>query len=253
MVKKKLLEDLKNKIRSNEIEVYYQPQYNRNYRLIGFEALFRYRKLNSMEMKVEEIIELLEKQDMIDEFTECVFRMVCKLINKKKREIEKKDIVITINVSVKTFIKKNFLENLEDILLKENIKASNIALEITESEKIEDYKNIERLINESKEFGFNIILDDFGKGYSTLEYLIKLPISTVKIDSIFLKQNISRGKYIELIRNLINICKLLDKRVFMEGIENVDDLEEMEKLKVDYYQGYYFSRAVCFDEAIKMI
>jgi EAL domain-containing protein (putative c-di-GMP-specific phosphodiesterase class I) len=132
-----------------------------------------------------------------------------------------------------------------------DIDPALLQIEITERMVI---KNVEESIQKLKELramGIHVAIDDFGIGYSSLSYIVRLPIDSIKIDKSFV-QNISASKEAKtIVSTIINLCKTLNLNVIAEGIESELELDYLRNNQCDIGQGYYFSRPINIEEIEK--
>lgn len=108
-------------------------------------------------------------------------------------------------------------------------------------------------LKELKELGITISLDDFGMGYSSLNYLMYLPLSKLKLDRSFIQRMANKREFIALVKLVIDIAHSFSLAVVAEGVELLEELMILEEMNADYIQGYYFSKPLCEVEALKLI
>ncbi|MGL5916564.1 MAG: EAL domain-containing protein, partial [Culicoidibacterales bacterium] len=226
---------------NEEIELFYQPQYTCQNKLIGFEGLFRWPNNNFPQYNVGQIIGFIEKTPMIHQLGAYVLEKAMKFayeINQNRTEL----LTVGVNLSAYQIMSPNFVEIIETFIEKYQIKPGMLDLEITETSLMEDFETNIVKFKHLKSLGFKISLDDFGTGYSSLNYLANLPLSTVKIDQSFIRQLSQQTRYQTLVRLIIDAAHSLDLEVIAEGVETQAELEILENLHADYIQGYYFSK-----------
>lgn len=237
---------MENALKNKEFKVVYQPKVSTNdEKLIGAEALVRWEK-DGMIISPGKFIPLFEKNKFINKLDLYIFEQVCKDIEswKKKYNFET---IISINVSKEHFLNENFIDEYVKISNKYNINRNKIDLEITESATIDENIDTLKILNNIKSQGFNISIDDFGTGYSSLSMLQNMPIDVIKIDKVFVdKADLNSNN------NIINYIMLLAKRLgvktVVEGVETVEQVEFIRKLKCDVIQGYYYSKPICLSK-----
>jgi EAL domain-containing protein (putative c-di-GMP-specific phosphodiesterase class I) len=127
----------------------------------------------------------------------------------------------------------------EEVLLKTEIAPANLALEVTESALIEDWESASMMLKRLSRLGVQLHLDDFGTGFSSLTFLSQFNFDAIKIDRIFIK-NFSQGNDAALIQSILALGANLKIDVIAEGIERIDQLSYLQKLKCPLGQGYYF-------------
>ncbi|MGL5345754.1 MAG: sensor domain-containing protein [Peptostreptococcaceae bacterium] len=248
--------DLQNAVENNEIELYYQPQYKIDKTLVGFEALFRWKNKKYNNVRVEEIISIMEKSNLITSIGNEVIKqasMFAKKINKNRQN----KIVVSFNVSPLQIMDKEFIKNVNKALIDAKLESIEdvklLGIEITENILLDNIdQNIEK-IKQLKEVGITIALDDFGTGYSSLNYLVKLPLSTTKIDRSFIAGMENSEEYAKLVKLMIEGSHSLGLKVIAEGVENENQLEMLKEMGIDYIQGYLFSKPLKEEEALQCV
>jgi EAL domain-containing protein (putative c-di-GMP-specific phosphodiesterase class I) len=123
-----------------------------------------------------------------------------------------------------------------------DISGHHVELEITEREMIQNRRVAKSTLEKIKALDCQIALDDFGVGYSNIDYLTDLPIDVIKIDYSLMKSIPSSYKHVQLIQAMIHLCHKLELKVVAEGIEKKEQLDWIKNAGCDYFQGYYKSR-----------
>ncbi len=244
--------DLRDAIKNNEITLFYQPQYTCDKQLQGFEALFRWDNPKYQHVSIIDIIKMIEECRMIDEIGDYIIEHSCRFA-KKVNEYSTKLLVVSMNISALQIMNHNFVDKFKSLIEKVGVSPSLIGIEITETVLMENMKENTKKLKALKALGVKISLDDFGTGYSSLNYLVHLPLSQVKIDQSFVRGMSQGEEFIRLVKLIVNIAHTLSLPVVAEGVEYEEDLKLLQSLKIDYIQGYYFSKPVCEEEALKLI
>jgi len=149
---------------------------------------------------------------------------------------------IAVNVSIKEFVRSDFIEVIRGMKDRGEIDPARIELEMTESVFVGSYAKTNEKLGELKEMGFRFSIDDFGTGYSSLSYLKNLSIKTLKIDRGFV-QDIGINPNDEVLtRTIIDIASHFGMKTVAEGVENETQLAFLKKFGCDLAQGYYFSK-----------
>lgn len=239
-------------IKNDEFELYYQPQYTPQKELKGYEALFRWDNKEYREIPVIEIIKLIEESRMIDEVSECIMRKAFQFA-KKINQNREKPIVVSVNISALQIMNHNFVDKFKALMNEVGVLPEQIGIEITETVLMENIEENQKKVRELKNLGVMISLDDFGTGYSSLNYLMYLPLSKVKLDRSFIQRMRNRNEFISLVKLIIDIAHSLSLPVIAEGVEVKEELDLLEQMKVDYIQGYYFSKPLCEADALRLI
>ena len=194
-----------------------------------------------------DFIEIAEMYDVILQIDFWVMEEACRILTKwEKQAIMAKP--ISVNVTSKTFESKHFLKKVDELLSRYEIKPGLLEFEITERVVIRNMEENISILQQLKLRGIKISIDDFGIGYSSLSYLVKLPIDSVKIDRSFIEQmNHSKSAKV-IVSTIISLCKALELQVIAEGIELESELKYLEDNQCDIGQGYYFSKPVTLEE-----
>lgn len=241
---------LRKAILNKELELYYQPQINiHTGSIFGVEALLRWKHPVYGYLSPDEFIPIAEESNLILTIGEWVITEA--FAQKKKWEREgKKDLKLAINISARQFQYIDFISFLQKEIVRLEIDPKKIELEITES----IMQNIElaqiELAN-IKKLGFQISIDDFGKGYSSLSYLKSLPIDTIKIDKTFIddiSHPIHKGS---LAKVIIDMGHNMNFLVIAEGVETKKQIDFLINHQCDIVQGYYFSKPLTSSELEK--
>ncbi|MTI71341.1 MAG: EAL domain-containing protein [Firmicutes bacterium] len=243
--------ELRKAIINKEFELYYQPQIDlKTGNIICVEALIRWKHPKKGFISPAKFIPFAEESGIISSITEWVLENAIR----QKREWEKKgyrSVKLGINLSNKCFHMNNLVKKIDETIKKEEVLYEEIELEITETAAMDNIENSIRVLNKIKKLGMKIALDDFGIGYSSLNYLKKLPIDILKMDRAFIK-NVTNEKEDKVITNsIIQLAHGLDITVVAEGIETKEQLEFLKNNKCDIGQGYLFSRPVSANEVEK--
>jgi len=247
-----LEDDLKRAFKNNEFEVYFQSKVKLDSRKIyGAEALLRWPNKKYPDMSAADFIPILEKTDFIKEVDLWVLRKTCENMSKWLQIAP--DLVISINLSAKHFTNSQLVEDIKSILLSTKTSAKNLEIEITEGVLISKAEKADDMLNELKDIGFNISLDDFGSGYSSLSYLIQLPINCLKIDRAFVMDLDSNRDSQVIIKAIINMAKSLGLSVIAEGIEYDYQADILSALECKLGQGYLFSKPCPADHFFRQL
>ncbi|MFN0139847.1 MAG: putative bifunctional diguanylate cyclase/phosphodiesterase, partial [Pyrinomonadaceae bacterium] len=247
--------DLRRAVERDCIEVVYQPIYSLETDEIEcFESLARWVHPELGEIKPNKFIALAEEIGLIDRVCEQVLRKACGEIGSlQKRESDEKKYAVSINLSCRQFSQKTLVKNIEDILSETNFPPSRLKLEITESVFFEHQDRAVVMLNQLRENGIEINIDDFGTGYSNLGYLMKLPISALKIDRSFVSMIDSQGKNDDIVRAIITLSRNLGLKVIAEGVETSAQVAALKRLKCESAQGYHYAEPMTFERLKKFL
>lgn len=234
--KKKTINQIKiyNGIKNNEFKTYYQPKIDLFNKTVSFEALVRWITPDGNIISPLDFISIAEKSFLINEITEVVLKDSLELIKNL-------DVDVSINISTISFESDTYMDKLKRNL-KESKYSKHLTLEITESLAIKNIDKSLNKINDLKTTGVLFSIDDFGTGYSSLNSLFKLPIDEVKVDKTFV-DNICTSASNKILIEFINKLSFESKfSVVYEGVETVEQIEELINLGSYKFQGYYFGK-----------
>ena len=233
---------LKRAIENNEFELYYQPQVNANSgRLIGLEALLRWKHPERGFIAPDEFIPIAEETGLIIEIGQWVIEQAATY----NRSLQKRglfDLTVAVNVSPLKFQQANFVEQLETTLQKAQLAPQWFELELTESLLLVNIEQVTHKLQDLKQLGVSISIDDFGTGYSSLNYLKQLPIDKLKIDKSFTRDLVTGPKDAAITRTIIAMAHQLGLRVVAEGVETIAQATLLNRHKCDELQGYFYSK-----------
>lgn len=237
-------QELRSAIDRNEIYMMYQPQVDNKNRLYGVEALVRWENKKLGLISPDEFISIAESTGQMISIGKHIIKTTLYEIQEIQQEIKDSSFQTSINISVKQFMKIDFIEELFSLIQESKINKLLITLEITESIFIDDFDYILTLLKALKDKNIKLSLDDFGTGYSSLSMLKKLPIDELKIDKAFVDDILSDEDSKNMAQSIISIGKQFNMTVLAEGIEKVEQKELLNQMGCDLYQGYYFSKPI---------
>ena len=238
---------VRNAIKENQFELFYQPQFLYDETLVGFEGLLRLRHEGRI-IPPFEVITYAEEFGLINDIGQIVVEIACKQLDLWKENERFKNIPISVNVSAKQLLSQKFIVHLIETCKKYSVLHSMLKIEITESVLIDNIESSISQIKKLKSLGFKISLDDFGTGFSSLSYLKKLQPDELKIDRSFVMDILSDKEDLILVETIIAMAKKLNIRVVAEGIENIKQLEVLNSNECEVYQGYFFAKPLCVEE-----
>ena len=244
---KKMLDTLLCALKNKEFEIYFQPQYDyKSKTIVGSEALIRLIKEDKI-IPASEFIEIAEKYDFTILLDKYVFKEVCRMISElKQNKIDFKS--ISVNVSRKTLSEKNMIEYYSALVQKYNIKKDEICLEITErSSNNNDINNVIKKLSKK----FNISIDDYGVGSSSLSMIAENDIKSIKIDRKFIRDDSELGR--KLLNSIIKLGNELGIELIAEGVEKEEELEYLKKKGCYIIQGKYYSKPLNYEEYIELL
>jgi diguanylate cyclase (GGDEF)-like protein/PAS domain S-box-containing protein len=243
--------DLRTALERGEFRNYYQPIVSlESGRITGFEALLRWQHPTRGLIQPSEFIPVAEETGMIREIGWWNLQKACRQISAWNASRNgSAPLAMSVNLSVKQFLQPNLAEEIGKLLREVGLPAGTLKLEITESTVMADPSAAVEMLRKIKSLGVQLSIDDFGTGYSSLSYLHRFPLDTLKIDSSFTRSMGQESDSIEIVRTILPMANSLQLNVIAEGVETVEQLAILRKLRCEFAQGYYFSKPVTADEA----
>ena len=234
---------------NNEFELHFQPQIHlRNKRVIGMEALLRWNHPELGTIPPSEFIPIAEETGLILPIGDWVIENACRKI-RAWLDAGIQSFKIAVNLSVKQFLQHDLVEKIQYVLEKFQVPPHCFEVEVTESMMMYDIDSVTNMLNKLKEIGVHISIDDFGKGYSSLQYLQRLPLDTLKIDRSFISDIDTNPSSKALTNAISNLAHALDIKVIAEGVETEKQLQHVQTLECDGVQGFYYSKPLSSDAA----
>jgi diguanylate cyclase (GGDEF)-like protein len=236
--------DLRLAIERKEFCLYYQPIVDlETVQIIGFEALVRWYHPQKGIIAPYKFIPVAEDTGLIIPMTEWILREACRQVKIWQTDFNS-DLSVSVNISGKHFAQSNLINLVEKVLTETQFTPEKLKLEITESAVMEDAEKAIAILQQLKMLGVKLMIDDFGTGYSSLNYLHKFPIDTLKVDRSFINTMENAEDNNEIVKTIILMAKNLRLDVVAEGIESINQLDQLRKLRCEKGQGYFFSKPV---------
>lgn len=243
---------LRKALQNNEFRLNYQPKYNLiTNEIVGAEILLRWDNAVLGSLSPNEFIPVAERSGLIIEIGHWVLLNSCKQIVSWMNEYHT-DISFSINISPIQLANGQFLNNLKKILADLDYSAQNLELEITENILMGDSNEITTVLNDIAALGIKFSLDDFGKGYSSLNRLKMLPIDTLKIDKYFISDIQDEHEKVVIVDIIIKLANELGMDIIAEGIETKAQLNYLIAKKCILGQGFLLSEPLSTDDFIEL-
>lgn len=244
---------LRTALNNNEFDLHYQPQLDiASGKISGFEALLRWKSPELGMVSPLRFIGIAEDTHLIIPIGEWVLKNACTYL-KSLHQQGYNELAMSVNVSILQLLQEDFVDKVMEVLDNLKLNPRYLELEITESILMESYEVIAGKLKLLKGRGVRIALDDFGKGYSSLNYLKQLPISTLKIDKSFIDTISAVGMHQSLTNLIVKIGKAMGMSVVAEGVETQEQLDYLIKYKCDKIQGYLFSKPLPGDKVFEVL
>lgn len=238
---------LQKAINNNELQLHFQPQIDcKSKEVIGVEALLRWIDQDGEFIAPDVFIPLAEECGLIKSLTEWVIEEAIK--QSAVWERNEIDVHVSVNLSARNLLDPDLDYYIFDRYKKYGIEQGRISFEITESAMMEDTDQALKLMQSLNGKGFNLIVDDYGTGFSSLAYLKRFPIAELKIDKSFVLNMIENDDDAMIVKSTIDLAHNLGLSVIAEGVETKEVLDMLMTLNCDMAQGYFIGRPVAVDK-----
>jgi diguanylate cyclase (GGDEF)-like protein len=236
--------ELRNAIQSHQLDVYYQPIIDlKSHQFVGCEALVRWHHPQQGFIRPDLFIPVAEETGMIGDLGLQVLQKACDQIAVWGQvDGVPPRLWVSVNLSPQQLMNRDFLAQLDSILMRSKIQPQCLKLEVTESVAIHNLKSCCEQLQSIRDRHIQICLDDFGTGYSSLSYLHSLPLTVIKIDRSFTARMLSQSRDRDLVAMIVKIAHSLDMQTVAEGVETHEQVSYLQSIHCDFAQGYFFSR-----------
>ncbi len=229
-------------IAAGEFQMYLQPQISvKDYDVLGAEALVRWDHPVRGMVSPAEFIPVFEKSGNIARLDCYVWELACRQLRNWKDQ-GREGLHISVNISPKDFYFLDVYETLTSLVKRYEINPVYLKLEITETALMEELSKQADLLSRLREFGFQVEIDDFGSGYSSLNTLQDIEVDVLKLDRGFLRKTSHEERSRTIMNSVIDMSKSLGLTVVTEGVETIEQVEYLTKAGCDIFQGYYFAK-----------
>ncbi len=242
-----------NGIQDGEFFMEYQPQYDMHRKLVGAEALMRWTNRTLGRVGPNQFIPIVEDAGLMPFLGKWALRYSCHQL--KKFHALEPDFVLSVNVSPVQFGGDHFDEEVLEVIRETGIEPSKLILEITESTLMNSQEKTERALARLRESGIRFSIDDFGTGFSSLSYLTRLPVSSIKIDKAFVTamgeelSGITPDK--KLVTAMIDLAHSIELKVVAEGVETEAQFDFLKAAGCNLIQGYLLGRPMSADGIVR--
>ncbi len=251
-IRKKVLWDqhisaqLHTAIAERQLRPYLQPIVDKNGQIVGAEALARWIHPDDGFLSPGSFIPVFEKNGMIVEVDKYMWRCACEILTRWKEKGS--DLFISVNISPKDFYFVNVVEEIKKLTAEYGISPAQLRIEITETVMMSEAELRMKTLNEFRELGYVVEMDDFGSGYSSLNMLKDMPVDVLKIDMKFLSKSKDDGKAQTILQNIINLSDDLGIDSLTEGVETENQFNMLNDMGCKLFQGYYFAKPMSVEE-----
>ena len=240
--------DMEKALEERQFCVYVQPKYDvQKENIVGGEALVRWIHPQKGFISPGAFIGIFEKNGFICEFDKFVWENTFKIIRKWLDE-NRTIVPISVNVSRMSLESDAIIGILTNLQKKYNVPYEYIHFEITESAVMDDKTQLIQRVSKIRELGFDIAMDDFGSGYSSLNTLKDIPIDVLKLDMDFLSGNLKNRKSDNILTSVIRMAQSLNLYTIAEGVETEEQANYLKNIGCNIIQGFYYSKPICQKE-----
>jgi diguanylate cyclase (GGDEF)-like protein/PAS domain S-box-containing protein len=240
-------------IDKDELQLHYQPKIKAaTGQIAGFEALLRWNSAQLGSIPPEQFIPVAEQSGHIDALGDWVIDNACRQL-RAWMDMGLAVVPVAVNMSGVQLRQSELVHRIRDTLDAFDIDTDLIEIELTESSLVNIYDTSYTTLSQIHEMGLHLAMDDFGTGYSSLSYLRNIPLSALKIDRYFITDIDKDESAKKLVASIISMAHGLGLEVVGEGVEKKHQADHLTALGCEFLQGYYFSRPVPHDEAVKML
>jgi len=217
-------------------------------KIVKCEALARWKTSSGEFIPPDVFIPLAEKSDLIFAFGEWLINEACEAIEAIKAA--NLDIRLAINISGRQVTDLALLTQIKNALDDHKLSGSSLSIELTESVFVESLDSVSILLNELRDMGITVSIDDFGTGFSSLVYLKKLPIDELKIDRSFVSELEDNTEDQAIVQAILSLAHNLNIKIIAEGIETEQQQDFLKSHHCTYGQGYLYQRPVAISEFV---
>jgi diguanylate cyclase (GGDEF)-like protein len=218
--------------------VHYQPQFDLlNGKVVGYEALVRWRHPERGMIPPQEFVPIAEETGMIGLIGERVLRKAC-----TDAQFMPADCFVAVNISTVQFMTKDFLALVQDVIKATGIEPHRLELEVTETAMMQDRARAAHILDELARMGISVAVDDFGTGYSNLSYLIDFSFKKLKIDQSFVRRLETDANSGAVVSTIVGLSRALGVRTIAEGVETENQATLLKAAGCEVVQGYLFGK-----------
>lgn len=248
-----LEDELRQAIELRQFFVHYQVQVDSRQHAVGAEVLLRWNNPERGLVSPAQFIPLAEETGLIVPIGLWVLQEACLQLKRWQHEKLTCDLSLAVNVSAKQFRQRDFVSQVQRILVESGAKPSLLKLELTESTVLENVEDTIAKMRELKLMGVSFAMDDFGTGYSSLQYLKKLPLDQIKIDQSFVRDLATDPNDAAIVQTIIAMSQAMGLRVIAEGVETEAQRNFLDQHGCHSFQGYLFGKPMPLDAFVETL
>lgn len=234
-------------VRKSELALLYQPQFSADgSTIVCVEALLRHNHPVRGRVGAGEILRSFDTTELLEDLDWWVIERAC------RDALNWPGLQVSINISATQFHRLDFAERVLGLIAEVGVAPDRVELEIVEAAFINDYEAASANLNTLRERGVKIALDDFGTGFSSLTYLLRIPVDKVKIDKCFI-DNVEMVQSAAVVHAIVSLARAIGLKVTAEGVETAGQHRFLRAAGCHYMQGYLFSMAVSVDGVTRLL
>lgn len=250
----RLLSDVRIGIQRGEFTFYLQPKCNSlTGNIVSMEALVRWHHPEMGLVSPSRFIPLLEETGLVTDLDRYIWESVCRTMSGWIRG-GKHIVPISVNVSITDMKAMDVPAHFREMVRRYDLKSELIRVEITETAFAENSNLVREAIDRLHQYGFTVLMDDFGSGYSSLNMLKDTNVDVLKLDMKFIEMNVeNRQKGIQIVDSVVNMAHKLNMTIIAEGVETKEQVDMLKTMNCIYGQGYYFYRPLPVKDAERLL
>jgi diguanylate cyclase (GGDEF)-like protein/PAS domain S-box-containing protein len=246
--------ELRRALDRSELVLHYQPVVSlANGRLAAFEALVRWQHPERGLIEPAEFIPMAEETGLIVPLGEWVLTETCRQIRAWTDQPGWSPVPVSANLSSRQFNQPDLVGTVRDVIAATGANPDWLRLEVTESAVMESGPAARHVLGELRALGIQLCIDDFGTGYSSLSYLHQFPVDTLKIDKSFVSRLDATAQNSEIVRAIVMLAHNLGMNVIAEGVETLEQAQQLRRLSCEFAQGFLYSPGVDATEATALL
>ena len=234
--------DMRQALARDELVLHYQPQFALDGRMVGTEALLRWRHPTHGMVSPAEFIPMAEECGLIVPIGLWVLQSACEQLARWRDDARLAHLSVSVNVSARQFRQSDFVEQVTQVMLRSHVRPQRLKLELTESLVLDNVDDTVAKMLQLRQLGVQFSVDDFGTGYSSLAYLTRLPLHELKIDQSFVRNLGQRPTDDVIVQTIIGMASNLGLEVIAEGVETQEQKNFLARHGCHLYQGYLLGR-----------
>lgn len=252
--RQRLIADMKKALQDEGFTFFLQPKYNSvTGKIVSMEALARWEHSEFGSVPPSEFVPLMEKSGLVTWLDRFVWEGVCRVLHEWQME-GRRVVPISVNVSRQDFEIIDVPESFNRLVKRYDIDPRLLRVEITETIFAENMDQINRAVEQLHQYGFTVLMDDFGSGYSSLNMLKDTNVDVLKLDMKFIEMNEeNREKGIQIISSIVDMAHKLHMIIVAEGVESREQVDMLRSMNCIYGQGFYFCKPMTVQEIHSML